>query len=677
MLEHCEASHLPNMPTLSGPRVIGLYGIPGCGKSFLLNKLKNDLEESEFEYFEGSEEIDSVTPGGLDAFKKLGTVQQTHFRQLAIDSIKSKCIKSGKVGVVTGHFIFWSNENEAALRVCTDNDLSTYTHIIYVNTPVEATAKQRLQDRERIRSDLSIEHLRRWQDTEVEELRELCRQHGILFTTVYPIIEDKLSKLLLDFQAHGEEYNNSIAKQHLEYALSTHYDELQTVLFLDGDKTLTAQDTGEVFWEKLSPSKVNPVRTLFSSQLGYSYIAFRQAMLLYEESTDDAEFDTICTEVSLQTPLYSQMFSLLHRLGSHNHIRLVIVTCGLRRVWEKIIEREGLSETVKIMGGGRLADGFVVTPSVKAYLVSCTKQIHAAYTWAFGDSPLDLPMLAVADQAIVVVGEERSRSKSMGIHLLAALVNDGLQARQALLPNSSVSPRLDTIMLPIVDLISPEFVDSIIKHHIPPGGLQLRDATDSSAAKLLMTPMRDADIRGPALRDAHSKAGSYLAWRFLADLIGLEEVIIRHVQGNNTIGHRLRGEEKTLIVALMRGGESMALGINEVFPKAQFLHAKEPKDIKRHHLEDNVTVILVDSVINNGNTVVKFVESIRAIHAMIRIFVVAGVVQDKAVSGCGPLKALARTAELTVVALRLSKNKYTGSGGTDTGNRLFNTAYLL
>lgn len=107
------------------------------------------------------------------------------------------------------------------------------------------------------------------------------------------------------------------------------------------------------------------------------------------------------------------------------------------------------------------------------------------------------------------------------------------------------------------------------------------------------------------------------------------------------------------------------------------MHAKEPKDIKRHHLEDNVTVILVDSVINNGNTVVKFVDSIRAIHAMIRIFVVAGVVQDKAVSGCGPLKALARTAELTVVALRLSKNKYTGSGGTDTGNRLFNTAYLL
>ena len=32
--------------------------------------------------------------------------------------------------------------------------------------------------------------------------------------------------------------------------------------------------------------------------------------------------------------------------------------------------------------------------------------------------------------------------------------------------------------------------------------------------------------------------------------------------------------------------------------------------------------------------------------------------------------------DITLVALRLADNKYIGSGGTDTGNRLFNTTRL-
>lgn len=399
-------------------------------------------------------------------------------------------------------------------------------------------------------------------------------------------------------------------------------------------------------------------------------------MLLYEESTSDAEFDSICAEVAEDIILYPQMLSLLRCLKNHKYVRLIVVTCGLRLVWEKIIEQEGLSRVVKVIGGGRLTDGFVMTPHVKGLLVSRAREIHGAYTWAFGDSPLDLQMLAKADQAIVVVGDEQTRSKSMEDRLANALENAGLQARQVLLPNSSVPPRLDDSRLPIVDLITSDLMNSIIKHRTPPGGLKLQHATDSAAANLLMTPMRDASLKGSPLRDAHFKAGSFLAWRYLSELVGLEKVSIRHVQGNNTVGYRLLGEDKTLIVALMRGGESMAFGINDVFPEAQFLHAKEPKDIKRHHLEDKLTVILVDSVINTGSTIVKFVESVRAIHATIRIIVMAGVIQENVVSGCGALKSLARTTEITIVALRISRNKFTGSGGTDTGNRLFNTTYL-
>ena len=84
----------------------------------------------------------------------------------------------------------------------------------------------------------------------------------------------------------------------------------------------------------------------------------------------------------------------------------------------------------------------------------------------------------------------------------------------------------------------------------------------------------------------------------------------------------------------------------------------------------------MDSVVNSGNTVVSFEEHIRSQHATIRIVVVAGVVQAQAVSEGSRLCAVKRYAKLGIVALRLSDNKFTGRGTTDTGNRLFNTTDL-
>lgn len=630
----------------------------------------------DFQYFEGSEIINSVTVGGLDAFKKLDEHQQNQIRKLAIDNIKSTCAQSGNIGIVCGHFMFWDDEaNEQALRVCTQADLDTYTHILYVNTPVEVTAKQRAEDTERERSNVSIQHLRRWQETEIQEIRGLCRENDILFATIYPNLKGKLAILIRDFQRHDENHNGSVAEQLFDETLSAHYDELQTVLFFDADKTLAADDTGARFWERIKETKgeEDPLSALFGGPLKYSYTAFRQAMLLYEEATNDDEFDAICEEVATNTHLYPEMSSLLRQMGRYHHVCPVIVTCGLRCVWEKIMEKGGLSNVIKVVGGSRITDGLVVTPSVKKSLVTRTQRVHAAYTWAFGDSPVDLPMMIAAHKAIVVVGEQRNRSESMDRELLM-MVNDGLQARQALLPNNSSPPRLDIVRLPVVNLTEQSFVDSIFRK--PSGGLELYHATDSNAAKLLSTPMRDDIIRGPPQQKAHSKAGTYLATRYLVELIGVEEFIMRHPQIKDIAGYRLLREERTLIVPLMRGGQPMASGINKVFPKAQFLHAKELKDMKKEHLEGIVTVILVDYVINSGGSMAQFVRHIREMDVAVRIIIVAGVVQDQAVTGCGPIRAVARSTELTVVALRLSKNKYTGKGATDTGNRLFNTTHL-
>ncbi|KAF9874895.1 uracil phosphoribosyltransferase [Colletotrichum karsti] len=189
-----------------------------------------------------------------------------------------------------------------------------------------------------------------------------------------------------------------------------------------------------------------------------------------------------------------------------------------------------------------------------------------------------------------------------------------------------------------------------------------------------MKPTRDSTVSGPSLRAAHHQVGWYLATEFLTEILELEQYLIPHVQGHMVIGHKFLGEDETLIVALMRGGEPMAMGISEAMPRAMFLHAKQPEDMTKGHVEGKKAVFLVDSVINSGKSVKEFVDHVRALDSRIRIAVVAGVVQERAITDV--MRPLSRIADLSLVALRLSEKKFTGQGGTDTGNRLFNTTNL-
>ena len=677
-------------PSKVRPIVIGLYGVPGSGKSFLLNQLKQQLGEEHFAFYEGSDMIASLVPGGLEGFHKLSPPDKDNFRNLAIDTIHKQCAEDGRVGVVAGHFMFWAEGDAAGEPVHTANDLNTYTHMLYLDLPAELISQRRLGDTQRTRPGVSTDHLGKWQRAEAALLRRLCREHGILFsllptTTSHP---DAASALLRDFRVHTEERNLARASGRLDeiLAASGGRDRVETVLVLDADRTLVAEDTGTLFWQNLAGGEPScPLKELFGSPLGYSYAAFRQAALLYGDAAaaDRQLFDAACDAAASAVAVHPDFAALLRLVAGQEHVAAVVVSCGLRRVWEAVLAREGLHQTVKVIGGGHIADdgggGLIVTAEVKAALVARLREVHGMHVWAFGDSVLDLPMLAKADEAIVVVGEEHTRSKTMDAALLRAIDHDGLRARQVLLPWNA-PPRLDATKLPILKLTDVEFIGSVLhrhRHRAPALTRRILHATGRNAAKLLMTPMRDARVAGPALREAHRRVGWYLATEFLADVAGgVEEHPIPHVQGGTTSGHRLLRERQTSVVALMRGGEAMAFGVNDAFPLATFVHAREAEDLGPQHLSGRGAVLLVDSVVNSGKTVVEFVQRVRSLHAAVRIVVVAGVVQAQSVSEGRLAELLACDENLSLVTLRLSDNKFTGRGTTDTGNRLFNTTHL-
>lgn len=82
----------------------------------------------------------------------------------------------------------------------------------------------------------------------------------------------------------------------------------------------------------------------------------------------------------------------------------------------------------------------------------------------------------------------------------------------------------------------------------------------------------------------------------------------------------------------------MALGVSDALPLAMFVHATKVSDIKPHHLEDQDTVVLVDSVINTGKTIMDFVKHIKSLDQEIRIVVITGVAQSESLELGGTLR---------------------------------------
>ncbi|GAB7328302.1 hypothetical protein MBLNU13_g00304t2 [Cladosporium sp. NU13] len=104
-------THLPLLQTSTAsktptPTVIGIYGVSGCGKSYLLEQLKAQFDEKPLIFYEGSEQLLKTFKNTLDDFKKLSTYHQNIVRAGAIETIGRECAKCRKAGIVTEHFSF-------------------------------------------------------------------------------------------------------------------------------------------------------------------------------------------------------------------------------------------------------------------------------------------------------------------------------------------------------------------------------------------------------------------------------------------------------------------------------------------------------------------------------------------------------------------------------------------
>ncbi|KAH6621797.1 uracil phosphoribosyltransferase-domain-containing protein [Boeremia exigua] len=654
------------------PLIVGLYGVSGAGKSHLLEILSNSRLAQRLDFVDGSSLI--YHRYGLTGFKELTPAEQyTQRVELMTDLVKERRSKEKGI-VVGGHLLLWESEAEEPRNIGTDADWKAYTHIVYFQVDPQVLQFRRNNDNSRERNPVSVKHLTEWQARERAALRKVCYEKRISFTTITEHagmskkkIPGRVHALLTNILNSSEEGNLAAVDAELESDISLHGHDLETMLVLDADKTLAAQDAGALFWKFMKGRKgmsEDAVERILKQQ-GYSYESFRQVALLYEEVSDD--FGYMCNQVATSIALHPEMAALLARVALEPHTGAVIVTCGLRQVWETVFRISGLTH-VKVIGGGPLANGYVVTDTIKGHIVDTLKAKNLRVV-AFGDGVVDVEMLKKADESYVVVGEMEARSASMDREL-TKLLDAGHSLQQILLP-ATVAPRLTETQLPTAKL-DEATLNNIFKRRFV-------HATNKTSAKILMTAMRDTDVSGHDLRRAYQEVGYYLANEYLGDILGIESYTMKHVTGTSTDGYRFQNEDKTLIVCLMRGGEPMALGVSKALRSASFVHSKKFTDIDEHHFKLNETIILVDSVVNSGKSIMEFLTPLRKLCPKVKVVVVAGVVQAKVVEDMEDGKfgqAMRKDPDIALVALRKSDNEYKGTGTTDTGHRLFNTTYL-
>lgn len=374
--------------------VIGLYGLPGSGKTTLLHRLQEHLSKESFLFYEGSDVIASLVEGGLEAFKDLESSEQAIYRQRAIEHLRQQCTLTGRTGLVTGHFMLWSEESGFAIPIYTAADLATFSHVIYMNTSAEEIVSRCISDPLRARQAHPHSAIEEWRRKEESDLRDLCSRNDILYYSLSSTATtEKVAELCLEFAQHSQEHNLERARHALDSSFDRNPSSVsstQTTLVFDGDKTLASFDTGKMFHDavsrKLSGVDADFLQNLFGGPLGYSYLAFRQIVLIYDEIMTDCMFEEICFETASAVHMHTEMASLLGRASRTPHTKVVVITSELKRIWENVLQLAKLDRAVQVIGGGRLHDGYVVNAAVKAHLVSRLRNEYRQYVWAFGDS---------------------------------------------------------------------------------------------------------------------------------------------------------------------------------------------------------------------------------------------------------------------------------------------------
>lgn len=528
---------------------IALYGLSCAGKTTLLDGIGITV-------IHGSTELNRMANG------RFSELSEDEKAQLRVRYAKELSERQDNF-ISDGHYSFCRDV------VFADADGELYDVFIYLYCSPETISERLKKSEKNARfSALSTENIRKWQDFEIESLRQECHKRNKDFYVVNDIsktdFRDFIANILNGFSSRN-------LAEKIVRKIQSLFPKPCPIVICDGDKTVINEDTFQV-------CSNGYVTHTFD---GDFYTGFQALRFTKETERLSLRLENI-DDITLNRYVFD-------RISDKSYI---ILSSGIKRLWENLAAKFDLKNVI--------ADT-LISADTKYFIVKMLREIGYSVK-AYGDSKNDLYMLKEADEGFLYIGERINRSLYNADVSGVKLVCD----KKRIVLNDEQGDLNDDIAI-----------------------------CKSSSG-----------INGARLAASHYRLG-----RFLGERIA-----------------RFLPQKNTAVLVLDRGGRFFGDGVYTGFGGTFYNYDPKHGDIPE--ITESI-VVITDSVVNTGTSVLKIVENIKSRNPKTEIFIAANVVQKN---------VLSMLSEYKIFAIRVSDNSYVGkrqcfqngNAGPDTADRLFN-----
>lgn len=174
---------------------------------------------------------------------------------------------------------------------------------------------------------------------------------------------------------------------------------------------------------------------------------------------------------------------------------------------------------------------------------------------------------------------------------------------------------------------------------------------------------RSKELRNNKLASLHTQIGEVLGQAML-NFRPTESGFIKTVQDIDCTIQEVSRENITIVV-LMRAGLYVGQGVRNILDSDDqvYLISNSVDDVDLDYIR-NRDIVIVDSVINSGKTIIKYIDSFKDAKSISCISIV---MQSRFTD------IAKKYSDILFLTSRISDNYYIGAGAIDTGNRLFGT----